>query len=376
MHCSTTVPGLAGDEAHDRVLNLPILFLCLLLPSVKPMKLQFFVVGSLITFLFTAAGCESGQRSEPAAATANRRPLPLWSSAKVDAAARRYLQICSLKWEDDGARAAMTELGECEAQVTNTQYKPVKQLLVFDNTSVSEFPKQLTLNGSLAICETKFNMPISMDVYRAKGSTVDWDHAYRIVAGPVSGGLTTPGYGSSGMFELDRNDWSSGGTEELASARLHDGWAAMVRPSGFPPLRTIRITTGRPTFIPNGPVQAGVAPATATYDYAVLVAVSPGASPELGFEYVFMRAEKSGQETTLEFNSIATGAQQSKKFYIKSGQYAIFDRSKNTWTLKTALPTASEVGGFPLYVKEAICGALNSPNSLVFFSGATKPACP
>lgn len=354
------VPGLAGDEAHKRNLILLILFLFHLLPSVKPMKLQFFVVGSLVTFLLAAAGCESRQRSEPAAA-----------------APKRYLSICGVAWSNGPVSSATMDPFVVEARVSAKELKPVNQILDFDETGLPKFPQKLTIVGSEGTCETKFTMPISVNVSRIIGSGGTTEHGYRLLAGPVSNDVMIPNYGSSGLFEFDRSDLKREDNLGLASAKVQRGWAAMIRPSGFPPLRTIRITTGRPALDQVGQIQSVAERAAAAVPYAALVTVEPGAKFSEGVEFIFLRAEASGMETTLDLYRIEQDGTTRRELTIKSGEYASFNRRNCTWTHSSTLPTADQAKHLPCFVQEAIFAAYEASNkSLKFFSGLIVPTFP
>lgn len=237
---------------------------------------------------------------------------------------------------------------------------PVDQSLLVQYNGVQSNHK---IAGQIAPCLCTHTVSTRFEVTREQGT----HPPYTIWAGPLSGQGNRPG-----SFLLDRSDWSLTDKLGIASISLQEGWAMMVRPSGYPPLRTIRITTGRPRFhLENAPAPATNQAAAPTTRYAILGVIEPGATTDSGLEYFFMREAKPGEEEKLTLLSISEGTQTTT---LSSGEYVAFDRKAGTFDKPAKLPTFEDLSKPPFksYVKEAICAAFKASGERFFAGNAEK----
>jgi hypothetical protein len=162
------------------------------------------------------------------------------------------------------------------------------------------------------------------------------------------------------QFRLDLSDEYSGPVlTELGGGVVDAGWAAMIRSTGKPPLRTIRITTGRPAFDTKAqssefPTQQQSALQQAT-EFCVLVAIEPEATSDKGVEYYFLAAQKATTHTLWLY----VGKEDKEKLVqLHSGHYIRVDREKANEDIKPIpFPTKNDLVNHPKWLQDAIDAA-------------------
>lgn len=213
--------------------------------------------------------------------------------------------------------------------------------------------------GQTQPCLFTHTIPMRMEVTRKD----DKPPPYTVWAGPLSQETTR-----MGSFLFDRSDWGLPGNEGLASISLQRGWGMMIRHHGYPPLRTIRITTGRPRYH----VADNALPAAASsLQYAILAVIEPNADDNTGLEYFFMRRADPNEEAKLTLMSISDGTQTAT---LISGQYVAFDRVSGKFGPVAPLPTLKALqntDNFKPFVKEAVCAAYKASKEQFFTGPAT-----
>lgn len=155
---------------------------------------------------------------------------------------------------------------------------------------------------------------------------------------------------------IDTTDYTAGSVTELASAIVDSGWAAMIRSTGKPPLRTIRITTGRPalntSLAAHAATHGPAVTAPMATEYAVLVALSPDALDEnTGVEYYFLAA-RPNEDCSLDL-TVRDGAS-SPRLLLKSGSYLRVDRSSPQNPTIKPFPSSKELPSMPAWLQKAI----------------------
>ncbi|MCX5690180.1 MAG: hypothetical protein NTV94_10435 [Planctomycetota bacterium] len=292
-----------------------------------------------LTLALAAAACATSYRPRPASQAAVTTVLP------------SPVNICL------AAPDATEPMPDAEKVPTITPV--VQKLLVQYNGVQSSY----TIAGSASPCLCNYTVDTRFEVSR----TTDIHPPYTFWAGPLSGHRPLPG-----AFLLDRSDWDLDDKLGVASVSIQQGWGMMIRPRGYPPLRTIRITTGRPRFhikTDNAPAQTEPL-AAPTVRYAILGIIEPGATYANGHEYFFMREAKAGEEEKLTLMSISDGAQTTT---LSSGEYVAFDRKTGTFEKPAKLPSLEDLSKAPFkdFVKEAVCAAFKASNER-FFSGSPE----
>ena len=147
--------------------------------------------------------------------------------------------------------------------------------------------------------------------------------------------------------------------DPLAGAAVDAGWAAMIRSTGKPPLRTIRITTGRPAL--DTRTQTGSAPQPPSSnlppapEYCVLVAIEPESTSDKGIEYYFHAAPKDTTHTLW----LRVGKDDKKKLVeLQSGYYIRVDRAQATEDITPLpFPTKDDLLNHPKWLQDAINAA-------------------
>jgi hypothetical protein len=125
----------------------------------------------------------------------------------------------------------------------------------------------------------------------------------------------------AGVVALDRCRLKLGGNMLDQGACLEAGWAGVFRPlGGMPPIRTIRISPGRPKLHATPSAFSGD-------PYAMLSILEPGATPRSGIEYVMLGPSKKSVTMTLLL--LDPDDNQVHPFTIKSGEAMRLDRAGN-----------------------------------------------
>lgn len=230
---------------------------------------------------------------------------------------------------------------------------PIIQLI---QSSLPPAGTTIKLAGSEVSSTLSRSRPVS---FRVRRDTVVEGGDYAFAAGPVTGDPL-----KTFRLELDRSDFPYLGDDGRASVAVIQGWAMIARPSGFPPLRTIRTTTGRPYNL-----DALIVPPVAKLDacepngqpYEMLLVVEPESSACKGVEYYFMSKRPLAQSFWMQ--SLGECPDQRAQTFrcISSGQYVTFDRSTGAWECPKDLPTMAQLQEFPRWVRDAVCAAESTP---------------
>ncbi|MEI7658288.1 MAG: hypothetical protein WCK33_09515 [Phycisphaerae bacterium] len=153
-------------------------------------------------------------------------------------------------------------------------------------------------------------------------STGPAPHAYDFWAGLHS---SMP----AGIVAIDRCRLKIGASLLDQGACLEAGWAGIIRSlGGMPPIRTIRISPGRPKL------QAAAA-TFASDPYVMLHLLEPGATADKGVEYLMMRAVAKPVKMALLL--LDAKGDTLSTFTLASGSPLRLDRARNT--LDPAPPT-------------------------------------
>lgn len=133
----------------------------------------------------------------------------------------------------------------------------------------------------------------------------------------------------AGVVSLDRCRLKLGKDLLDPGACVLAGWAGIIRPiGGMPPIRTIRISPGRP--------KRHAAPSTFASDpYVMLHILQEGATAGAGIEYVMLRALAA--PVKLDLLLLDAKGDTLSTFTLKSGSPLRLDRARNT--LDPAPPT-------------------------------------
>ncbi len=301
---------------------------------------------SVTGLLLAAAGCGGGP-DDSKSVDAGKTPTPM----PAPSPAPSPVTICQplLPVPGPGPDAQRLPLNLPVAQDVSVLYQSV--------------PIQQKIAGDPQPCLFTYAVPMRMTVSRDGGQTTD----YTVWAGPLS--ENSP---RSGSFLFDRSDWGLPNNQGLASISLHQGWGMMIRHHGYPPLRTIRVTTGRPRLhFEFDPATTLIQPAAASkLQYAILGVIEPDAADDSGLEYFFMRNANPGEEAKITLVSISDGNEKAK---LSSGQYVAFDRKSGKFGKVAALPELKELEetAFKPFVKEAVCAAYKASGEK-FFSGSDE----
>lgn len=304
---------------------------------------------SVTGLLLAAAGC-SGGPDDPRSVDTTKTPTPTTTPSPTPTPSP--VTICQplMPAPGPGPDAQRLPLNLPVGQDVSVQYGTV-------------LTKQ-HIAGDPQPCLFTHAVPMSMKVSRDGGQTVD----YTVWAGPLS--ENSP---RSGSFLFDRSDWSLPANHGIASISLHQGWGMMIRHHGYPPLRTIRVTTGRPRLHLEFDAAATlVKPATASkLQYAILGIIQPDATDDSGLEYFFMGKANPGEETKITLVSISDV---NEKADLISGQYVAFDRQSGKFGKVAALPELKELeeASFRPFVKEAVCAAYKASGEKFFSGGDEK----
>ncbi|MCX5690178.1 MAG: hypothetical protein NTV94_10425 [Planctomycetota bacterium] len=147
--------------------------------------------------------------------------------------------------------------------------------------------------------------------------------------------------------------------DNLAGAAVDAGWAAMIRSAGKPPLRTIRITTGRPAL--DARTQTGSAPQPPSSnlppapEYCMLVAIEPEATSDKGVEYYFLAAPKDTTHTL--WLEVGKGKEK-KRVDLPSGNYICVNRAEADPGIKPIpFPKKDHLINYPKWLQDAIDAA-------------------
>ncbi len=165
---------------------------------------------------------------------------------------------------------------------------------------------------------------------------------------------------------LDRCDVDSLATEGIANSSLVAGWAVMTRGYGLPPIRTVRITTGRPSTFPfdgskpvETPPSIGQHPAGEVdiniAGYSVLAAIEPNGY----LEYFFVTDNAGGSPITLYAIEGGTVNTAKKSAPLQNNQFVCFDPNTQAgWGPVMNFVTIKDLETrHKKFVKEAVCGA-------------------
>ena len=197
-----------------------------------------------------------------------------------------------------------------------------------------QIPKQVQLKGNENPVQKDFSTRTQVIVLRDDMNAGD----YMLYVSPLPGST-----GTAATIEMDCCDFTDLATEGIANCSLVSGWAVMTRGWGLPPMRTKRVTTGRPSRPPFTTQETRLSPqidhnqhppieAIADAGYLMLVVLCEHK------EYFFLTNNDKGAPITLYAINQTDG---STDFNIHSpalsnDQFVIFDDDKGKWETDTA----------------------------------------
>jgi hypothetical protein len=206
-----------------------------------------------------------------------------------------------------------------------------------------------------------------------------------------AGSLPSADLNSKWALAIDQCDLDLPANQGMASTKLIAGWVVFVRSTGFPPVRTVRVTTGRPMLLPDLEAQEpnqpefnpsrlrnqqralADTPPLPSNAYSLLAAIEPGAKAHSGKEYFFVINLPQGATITLrriaDDGSLVAG----EEVVLKDSQYVCYNRAQyeKGWSTPTSLPSLAELADLtkhPPFVKDAVCASYNYAKKQ-FFTG-------
>lgn len=184
--------------------------------------------------------------------------------------------------------------------------KPVDQLVVCGGF-------RARLAGDLAkVTELRVRLDAKIAVSEQSGESKGLDYEFH--AGPHSNLR-------EGVVTLDRCRLSLGPDLLDQGACVEAGWAGVFRPlGGMPPIRTIRISPGRPKLL-------ATPPSFGTTPFTLMHALEEGATPTKGIEYLILLSPQA--KVKLDLLLLDSRGNIHSTFTLKSGSPLRLDRARD-----------------------------------------------